>query len=290
MKKKHYLRAYLCTVIIAAFLIAAAAVSITGCSVLNNPNIDLDGMNDSFEVGGNVPGVYPQIPVASFNAADGYYVGPNDTQWLSTAKFTLTWGDRAAADTNGDKSLSTAELYAAFKKVYVQWTAYVKPFNPLPLEVSGALISIVTQNSVLGLNNNGQVTLRRYAAPGSTPITHDSWTASYPARKEAFLIAQEEFANTISRLQGSPYLEVNVEGDFPIKKLVTEMGNFIAEPAIALQDRSSFQYLVPSGSLGGIPVLPDTADTPYHGWLHELYFGYVPAKIEYVNNSGRAYD
>jgi hypothetical protein len=180
------------------------------------------------------------------------------------------------------------------KDVYDKWLDYVAPMDALPFlsgGKTGSKVYSVWTESEGGalLDNTGQLVIPRYWDKAWGELTKTNWTDHLDGRVTAFEAAKKRIEDQMAALKTSAFWEVSYEEDgddpvFPLQKLHESMENFIKVPSTGLSDRGPWDKDErDEGS--GMTILNPAKTGP----LYELYFGHIPAKNEYVDQSNPVY-
>jgi hypothetical protein len=175
-----------------------------------------------------------------------------------------------------------------------KWDDFVDKLDPLPFLVptGGGTKNYevwIEDDGKMVLDNSGatgNLVIRRYWKPAWGTLTVGTWPGTNAQRKAAFLEAKEKIEALMADLQASPYWNESYDDEgttqFPLKELHASMGDFIKVPTTGTlyTDRGLWDKddLYDNGSTSLVPAKT--------GPLYELYFGHIPAKSEYANQSG----
>jgi hypothetical protein len=272
-----------------AFLTAtAAALFLAGCDFLKNP-----------EYADEIP-LPPAIPVGRI-LGGGLEAPPGVV--FGDYQFELEWQRtyHGVLSPNADYGpLNTPDNIQALRDVLGKWREYEEFLEAVPFyptESAGKQrAGVWTMDSPRKLNNSpslATLVLQRYWPRDwlpDTPLTKPNWDTdeSREHRKTAFLEAKERIEAQMAAINASPFWDVSYEdegGDqhFPLRELHQKMGDFIAVGAEATlyADRATWD----ESERQNFGTILDLRKT---GPLYELFFGPVPGKEEYLDQSPTA--
>jgi hypothetical protein len=141
------------------------------------------------------------------------------------------------------------------------------------------------------LNNSvkaNQIVIPRYWNPVWGELNKTNWTDHRNERETAFKTAKERIEAQAAAIKKNAFWDVSYEEDgddpiFPLQKLHERMEAFIKVPSTDLyNDRGPWGDGDWDGTGGTI------LDPTKTGPLYELYFGHVPGKEEYYDQSAKA--
>jgi hypothetical protein len=148
------------------------------------------------------------------------------------------------------------------------------------------------ETGTMVLNNdpsNGTLVIQRYWKETWGKLTPETWAGKLLERRTAFTELKKEFEIPMAAIKASLYYDTSypTEEDkpvFPLRDLHAAMGDFVRVPTTA----AVFSDRGPWGSddwdgRGGTLLRPTET-----GPLYELYFGHIPEKNEYVDQSTTA--
>jgi hypothetical protein len=272
--------------ITSAFL--AAAFLLTGCFFAKNP-----------EYVEEIP-LPPALPIGRI-LGNGIEAPPGVI--FGDYQFELEWQRtyQGVLSPNADYGpLDTPENIQALRDVIGTWREYEEILEAAPFYPTASALKqragVWTMNSPRKLNNSpslATLVLQRYWPRDwlpDTPLTKPNWDTdeSREHRKTAFLAAKEKIEAQMAALQASPFWDVSYEDEggeqqFPLRDLHQKMESFITvgEDATLYEDR-------PTWDEDERQHFGTALDLRKTGPLYELFFGPVPGKEEYLDQSPSA--
>jgi hypothetical protein len=225
-----------------------------------------------------------QLPVANIPGGE-----PQSSVVSGDNQFSLQW------QPSNDNTLDSPANISALKATYNKWDDYESFVDTLPFyrptgEQSKQYEVWVELDGNMALNNNasgGELVIRRYWNNEWGKLTTATWTAKRTEREAAFKTAKAQIEKMMADIKESPFWNTSYEDDdgpvFPLQQLHARMGNFIKEPsAVTLYtDRGTWG----DDERSGAATILSPAKT---GPLYELYFGHIPGKTEYLDQSSTA--